>query len=88
MPEHTEVVVVGGGHAGLAMSRVLAESGIDMVASTSNKCLHGLPGAAFVLISPRGQERIADVPAVTVFIIIGVVIFVVAALPRFSFRRS
>lgn len=37
-------------------------TGIDFVASTSNKCLHGLPGCAFVLVSPRGQERIAAVP--------------------------
>ena len=37
-------------------------TGIDFVASTSNKCLHGLPGAAFVLVSPRGQERITAVP--------------------------
>jgi 2-aminoethylphosphonate-pyruvate transaminase len=37
-------------------------TGIDFVASTSNKCLHGLPGVAFVLVSPRGQQRIADVP--------------------------
>jgi len=37
-------------------------SGIDFVASTSNKCLHGLPGAAFILVSPRGQQRIAEVP--------------------------
>lgn len=37
-------------------------TGIDFVASTSNKCLHGLPGCAFVLISPRGQQRIAEVP--------------------------
>ncbi|MDB5075995.1 MAG: hypothetical protein JWO42_2174 [Chloroflexi bacterium] len=37
-------------------------TGIDFVASTSNKCLHGLPGAAFVLVSPRGQERINAVP--------------------------
>ncbi len=37
-------------------------SGIDFVASTSNKCLHGLPGAAFVLVSPRGQQRAAEVP--------------------------
>ncbi|MGI8476851.1 MAG: pyridoxal-phosphate-dependent aminotransferase family protein [Thermomicrobiales bacterium] len=35
---------------------------IDFVASTSNKCLHGLPGAAFVLVSPRGQRRIDEVP--------------------------
>ncbi len=40
----------------------LAGSGIDFVASTSNKCLHGLPGAAFILVSPRGQERINQVP--------------------------
>ncbi len=37
-------------------------SGIDFVASTSNKCLHGLPGASFILVSPRGQQRIAEVP--------------------------
>src|SRR5439155_22044030 len=37
-------------------------TGIDFVASTSNKCLHGLPGVAFVLLSPRGQARIAEVP--------------------------
>jgi 2-aminoethylphosphonate-pyruvate transaminase len=37
-------------------------TGIDVVASTSNKGLHGLPGAAFVLVSPRGQERAAAVP--------------------------
>lgn len=37
-------------------------TGIDFVASTSNKCLHGLPGTAFILVSPRGQERIAEVP--------------------------
>ena len=37
-------------------------TGIDFVASTSNKCLHGLPGAAFVLVSPAGQTRINEVP--------------------------
>jgi len=45
----------------------LEGTGIDMVASTSNKCLHGLPGAAFVLISPRGQRRIAEVPPRTLY---------------------
>lgn len=40
----------------------LRGTGIDFVASTSNKCLHGLPGCSFVLVSPRGQERIAEVP--------------------------
>ena len=45
----------------------LRDTGIDMVASTSNKCLHGLPGAAFVLISPRGQRRIEEVPPKTLY---------------------
>ncbi len=40
----------------------IVESGIDIVAGTSNKCLHGLPGVAFVLLSPRAQARATDVP--------------------------
>jgi 2-aminoethylphosphonate-pyruvate transaminase len=36
-------------------------AGIDVIAATSNKCLHGLPGAAFLLLSPRARERAADV---------------------------
>jgi 2-aminoethylphosphonate-pyruvate transaminase len=40
----------------------LADSGIDMVACTSNKCLHGLPGVAFVLLSPAGAARVAEAP--------------------------
>jgi 2-aminoethylphosphonate-pyruvate transaminase len=46
-------------------------SGIDFVASTSNKCLHGLPGAAFILVSPRGQERIAEVPPRSLYLDLG-----------------
>jgi 2-aminoethylphosphonate-pyruvate transaminase len=38
----------------------LAEGGIDFLAASSNKCLHGLPGAAFVLVSPAGAARLAD----------------------------
>lgn len=40
----------------------LAGTGIDMVACTSNKCLHGLPGTAFVLLSPAGAERADEAP--------------------------
>jgi 2-aminoethylphosphonate-pyruvate transaminase len=40
----------------------LAGSDIDMVACTSNKCLHGLPGTAFVLLSPAGAARAAEAP--------------------------
>jgi 2-aminoethylphosphonate-pyruvate transaminase len=40
----------------------LADSGIDMVACTSNKCLHGLPGTAFVLLSPTGAARAVEAP--------------------------
>jgi 2-aminoethylphosphonate-pyruvate transaminase len=39
-----------------------AGTGIDMVACTSNKCLHGLPGTAFVLLSPAGAERAYEAP--------------------------
>jgi 2-aminoethylphosphonate-pyruvate transaminase len=59
---HNAVVAVDAISSFGAEDLPLAGTGIDMVASTSNKCLHGLPGAAFVLISPRGQERIAEVP--------------------------
>ncbi len=40
----------------------LAGTGIDMVACTSNKCLHGLPGTSFVLLSPAGAARVAEAP--------------------------
>lgn len=35
----------------------LSFGGIDLVAGTANKCLQGLPGIAFVLLSPDGQAR-------------------------------
>jgi 2-aminoethylphosphonate-pyruvate transaminase len=41
----------------------LEKSGIDFLACTANKCLHGLPGVAFLLISGRGEKHIADIPA-------------------------
>jgi 2-aminoethylphosphonate-pyruvate transaminase len=37
-------------------------TGMDMIACTSNKCLHGLPGTSFVLLSPAGAARVADSP--------------------------
>ena len=41
----------------------LADGGIDVVAGTANKCLHGLPGVSFVLLSPKAIERVrAAVP--------------------------
>ncbi|HVM56621.1 MAG TPA: aminotransferase class V-fold PLP-dependent enzyme [Gaiellaceae bacterium] len=39
----------------------LALDGIDFLTCTSNKCLHGLPGAAFVLVSPSGARRARSV---------------------------
>jgi 2-aminoethylphosphonate-pyruvate transaminase len=35
----------------------LEHGGIDLVAGTANKCLHGLPGVAFVLLSPAAVAR-------------------------------
>lgn len=46
-------------------------AGIDFVASTSNKCLHGLPGAAFILVSPQGQERIRETPPRSLYFDLG-----------------
>jgi 2-aminoethylphosphonate-pyruvate transaminase len=43
-------------------------SGIDFLTCTSNKCLQGLPGAAFVLVSPAGLARIAEVPPTSVYL--------------------
>ena len=40
----------------------LPGTGLDVIAGTSNKCLHGLPGVAFLLVSPRAQARAAEVP--------------------------
>jgi 2-aminoethylphosphonate-pyruvate transaminase len=39
----------------------LGDSGIDIVASTSNKNLHGLPGVAILLVSPRAQRQAREV---------------------------
>jgi 2-aminoethylphosphonate-pyruvate transaminase len=36
-------------------------SALDLVACSANKCLHGLPGASFVLCSPAAIERAAAV---------------------------
>jgi 2-aminoethylphosphonate-pyruvate transaminase len=35
--------------------------GVDFLTCSSNKCLHGLPGAAFVLVSPAGARRARSV---------------------------
>lgn len=40
----------------------LVGAGIDVVAGTANKNLHGLPGVAFLLLSPRARERAEAVP--------------------------
>jgi 2-aminoethylphosphonate-pyruvate transaminase len=43
-------------------------SGVDFLACSSNKCLQGLPGAAFLLVSPAGLERLAEVPPTSVYL--------------------
>ena len=49
----------------------LSDSGIDMVACTSNKCLHGLPGTSFVLLSPAGAARVGEAPRRSLYLDIG-----------------
>ena len=41
----------------------LDDSGVDIMACTANKCLHGLPGCAFVIVSRRAEQHFAEVPA-------------------------
>jgi len=36
--------------------------GADFIIGTANKGFHGLPGVSFVYVSPRGRERVAEVP--------------------------
>src|SRR5205823_7345474 len=43
----------------------------DFVAGTANKGYHGLPGISFVYLSPRGRERVAAVPARSLYLSIG-----------------
>jgi len=40
--------------------------GVDFLTCTSNKCLHGLAGAAFVLVSPAGSRRARSVEPTSV----------------------
>jgi 2-aminoethylphosphonate-pyruvate transaminase len=44
---------------------------LDFVTCTSNKCLHGLPGASFVLVSPTGVRRAAEVEPTSVALDLG-----------------
>jgi len=61
-------VVVDGISSFGAEELELSGSGIDFLTCTSNKCLQGLPGAAFVLVSPAGLERIGEVPPTSVYL--------------------
>jgi 2-aminoethylphosphonate-pyruvate transaminase len=45
----------------------LVASGVDFMACTANKCLHGLPGVAFLLVSPRAEAHIAEVQPRSVY---------------------
>ena len=49
----------------------LEGSGVDFFACSSNKCLQGLPGAAFVVVSSAGLERLAEVPPTSVYLDLG-----------------
>lgn len=39
----------------------LEDAGVDFLACTANKCIHGLPGVAFLLLSRRAEAHIAEV---------------------------
>jgi 2-aminoethylphosphonate-pyruvate transaminase len=46
----------------------IGEIGADFVIGTANKGFHGLPGVSFVYVSPRGRERVAAVPARSIYL--------------------
>ncbi|QQR91168.1 MAG: alanine--glyoxylate aminotransferase family protein [Myxococcales bacterium] len=37
-------------------------SHIDFMAATANKCIHGLPGMSFVIVSDKGRKHLEQVP--------------------------
>jgi 2-aminoethylphosphonate-pyruvate transaminase len=66
------VRVVADGISSLGAEELeLDGSGIDFLTCTSNKCLQGLPGAAFVLVSPAGRERLGEVVPSSVYLDLG-----------------
>lgn len=46
----------------------LGEVGPDIVCGTANKGLHGQPGVSFLLCSPKGIDRIQEVPARSLYL--------------------
>src|SRR5262249_18530512 len=48
------------------VEEIAFDGGIDFLTCTSNKCLHGLPGASFVLVSPAGSRRVHSVEPTSV----------------------
>jgi len=57
----TGVLSVVDAISSFGVEEVALGDGIDFMTCTSNKCLHGLPGAAFVLVSPAGSRRARSV---------------------------
>lgn len=41
---------------------------VDLAVSTANKCLGGMPGISFVLVSDRARARLAEVPRRSVYL--------------------
>jgi 2-aminoethylphosphonate-pyruvate transaminase len=44
----------------------VAVDGVDFLTCTSNKCLHGLPGASFAFVSPAAVQRLDEVEPTSV----------------------
>ena len=61
--QHVEVVVIGGGQAGLSMSYVLQQAGLNHIVLEKNTILHGWKHErwdSFTLVTPNWQ---CDLPA-------------------------
>jgi 2-aminoethylphosphonate-pyruvate transaminase len=53
------------------VEEIAFDEGIDFLTCTSNKCLHGLPGASFALVSPAASRRVHDVEPTSVALDLG-----------------
>jgi 2-aminoethylphosphonate-pyruvate transaminase len=71
----------------------LETAGVDLVVGTANKCIQGLPGIAFVLVRTRILERLATLPARSVYLALPTYVrnpmpFTFAVQPAYAFDEA
>jgi len=69
--ETNDVRTVVDAISSFGVEEITFDRGIDFLTCTSNKCLHGLPGASFVFVSPAGGRRVHDIEPTSVALDLG-----------------